>query len=142
MVLALSLFLPVPRVSAQVKEAEEAAPKAVVVAFENPVKADMEKKFLAFVGEFRATVEELIKEDKLTDPEKKAFAHFRVLRASPEKDGVVTFTFLMDPWQKDVSYSMADYFARALGKEAAQKKIVKFQAMLAGPQQATKYTEH
>lgn len=104
----------------------------------NFVKLGDSEAFDAWIADFRANVETLIAEGKLSPTDICAYRSWRVLgpgetirRFSQRRpETVAKYLFIFDPLVEGADYSLQAHLTTALGEEEAVKRIEAFQAML------------
>lgn len=105
----------------------------------NFVKLGDSEAFDAWIADFRANVETLIAEGKLSPTDICAYRSWRVLgpvegarRQSTIRPEIkARYLFIFDPLVSGADYSLQAHLTTALGEEEAVKRIEAFQAMLA-----------
>lgn len=105
----------------------------------NQVKSDQREEYDAWVADYRALVEQLIAEGKMSPEETCAFRSWRVLVPPAEMAEMSEaaglpheYVFIFDPIVDGVSYSLMDYLVAGLGEAEATAKITAYGEMLAG----------
>lgn len=105
----------------------------------NHVKLGDSEAFDAWIAAFRADVETLIAEGKLSPTDICAYRSWRVLgpvegarrQSTIRPEIVAKYLFIFDPLVSGGNYAMQGHLATALGEEKAVERMEAFQAMLA-----------
>lgn len=105
----------------------------------NYVKRRDLEAFDAWIADFRANVDTLIAEGKLSPRDLCAYRTWRVLGpfeqirelTESRPDTVLKYLFIFDPLVTGASYSLKSHLTTALGEEEAIKRIEDFEALLA-----------
>jgi hypothetical protein len=105
----------------------------------NSVKPEAREAYEAWVADYRALVEGLIADGRMSPEQTCAFRSWRVLVPPAEMAEMAVgaglpldYIFIFDPLVDGVSYSLLDYLVAGLGEAEATARLTAYQEMLAG----------
>jgi hypothetical protein len=125
-----------PLAAAPVLAQDEHPPVQFII---NHVKPESREAYEAWVADYRAVVDTLIADGKMSPEQTCAFRSWRVLVPPAEMAELAVgaglpldYVFIFDPLVEGVSYSLLDYLVAGLGEAEAQARLAAYQEMLAG----------